>query len=108
MRCSIKILAMNDLLKRLKTEFTLDKQTHFFASGWLFFMFMVVYDSYDFAILSTVMLFTGKEFYDFYFKGTGFSVGDMFFNLAGLCISLLIFDVQKTHQIWNWLQILLG
>lgn len=95
---------MKDVLNDLKERFALDKQAHFFASGWVFFVLMIVFNDYDYGIVGTVVLFTAKELYDKYVKGTGFNIGDMVFNVIGLVVALLIYDLQFTHNIFKLFQ----
>lgn len=71
----------------------LDKITHFFASGWIFLVLMLIFNDLDIGIMASVVIFIGKEIYDQFWGGTGFNIKDALASFLGVVTSLIIWSI---------------
>lgn len=77
-----------------------DKILHFLASGYGFFVLMIIFKEYDIAITASLILFFGKEVYDENF-GSGFDIKDALASLAGVVVSVVLYDVFVYNNYFN-------
>lgn len=80
-------------MKQLKEFLKADRLLHFSTSAFIFFALMIAFKSYDVGIISSVVIFIGKELYDKYVKKTYFDIIDALASFFGVVFSLVYWSI---------------